>query len=147
VNNLTNDEFKEYTFEQEPMKSNQLPFPLIAGLLLILAGVLSIFLTSSLLMIDISTLEQFIDISQLQQINPLITIEDVQSLLSTCATIIIIISILPILGGIFCFKKKLWGICLACSIIGLITFWPSLIPGLLSLIALILIIISKKEFS
>ena len=71
---------------------------LIAGILLILAGILAIVNWTLVATSDIST---FTDISQLQEISPEISIETIEGFLSICASIGIIISIITILSGIF----------------------------------------------
>ena len=63
-----------------------------------------------------------------------------------CATIGVVLSIFPLLGGIMAVKKTHWGVALAGSSIGLFTIGPFFISTLLSLIALILIAVSKEEF-
>lgn len=63
-----------------------------------------------------------------------------------CATIQIVLSIFPLLGGVIAVKKTHWGIALAGSSVGLFTIGPFFISSLLSLIALILIAVSKEEF-
>ncbi|MEE8564982.1 MAG: hypothetical protein V3S79_01205, partial [Candidatus Thermoplasmatota archaeon] len=50
------------------------------------------------------------------------------------------------LGGIISIKRKMWGFTIVMSIIGLFTIGPFLLSSILSLIALILIALSKKEF-
>lgn len=116
--------------------------PLIAGILLIIAFIISIVIWAPVLVIDISMLENAIDISQMQEIDPSFTIQDLKSLISTCALIEIVLSIFPLLAGVLSIGKKLWGIALAGSIIGLFTIFGS-IPAL---IAMILLIFSRKEF-
>jgi len=120
--------------------------PLLAGIFLIVAGLLSILSWMSVFAIDISILEQTVDINQFQHIDPNITIEQVKSIMSTCALIGIVLSIFPLLGGILSFKKKLWGVSLACGIIGLLNFFPIIVPGILCLVSIILLLMSKKEF-
>lgn len=78
--------------------------------------------------------------------DPNITLESLRSFFMVCATIGIVLSIFPILGGVLSLKKKLWGVSLGCAIIGLFTFLPIIFPGILCLIALILIMLSKEEF-
>lgn len=119
---------------------------IIAAILLILAGVISIISWVSILSLDIATIEKFIDISQFQQFNPSITIEEIKGFLTTCSTVGIIIAIFPILGGILSLKKKSWTIAITGSLIGLLTFIPSIFGGVLSFIGLILLILSRKEF-
>lgn len=119
---------------------------IIAGILLILAGVISIISWVSILSLDIATIEKFIDISQFQQFNPSITIEEIKGFLTTCSIVGIIIAIFPILGGILALKKKSWAVAMTGSLIGLLTFIPSIFGGVLSFIGLILLILSRKEF-
>ncbi|KYK27709.1 hypothetical protein AYK20_08005 [Thermoplasmatales archaeon SG8-52-1] len=138
--------------EQEELKnpliqsSNNKSFPKIAGILLIIAGILALVYWIQFLLLDITILESYIDIDQLQQLDPTITIEQIVEILNTCAVIGCVLSIFPILGGILAIKKKLWGISLVGSIIGLFTLGIIFTSSILSLISLILLIISKKEF-
>jgi hypothetical protein len=126
--------------------SNNKSFPKIAGILLIIAGILALVYWIQFLLLDFTMLESYIDIDQLQQLDPTITIEQIVEILNTCAVIGCVLSIFPILGGILAIKKKLWGISLVGSIIGLFTLGIIFTSSILSLISLILLIISKKEF-
>lgn len=133
-----------YTYQQP---SNKSTMRIIAGILLIVAGVFSIIsFLSSYLILDISTVESMDYISQFQQIYPEITAEQVLGFVKTCTLVFLIISIFPILGGILSLKKKMWGIALACSIIGLFSIGILFTSSILSLIAMILLIISRGEF-
>jgi hypothetical protein len=116
--------------------------PLIAGVLLIIAGLMSILTWIAVFSIDYS----MIDISILETQNMTITTEQLQSIMSICATIGIILSIFPLLGGILSIQKKLWGGALAGSIIGLFTVGPIFLSSILSLISLILLIITRNQF-
>jgi len=139
-------------FEQNDAKSpvqsspNMISKSMIAGILLLIAGILSILFWVQFLSLDVTTIESVIDIQQLQAIDPTLTPEKFVGFLSTCAIVGCILSIFPILGGLLSLKKKLWGISLACSIIGLFTLGIFFTSSGLSLIALILLIISKQEF-
>lgn len=120
---------------------------IISGILLIIAGILSIIMFISISATISSNPEQFVNITQFIEIDPDITIEDVMSLMNICFLIAIVISIFPIFGGILCFRKKLWGVCLTCAIIGVFTVYPIIIPGILSFIAVVLLFMSRKEFN
>ena len=48
-------------------------FPIMAGILLILAGILALVLWTMPFTIDVSTIESMMDISQYQEIDPTIT--------------------------------------------------------------------------
>ena len=119
--------------------------PMIAGILLIIAGLLGIYTWATTAVFDISTMDPSI-IEQLEQSGVDITLEQIQEFLGICSIIGIILSIFPILGGILSLKRLNWGIVIVMSIIGLFTIGPVLISSILSLIALILVALSKKEF-
>ncbi|MCK4996088.1 MAG: hypothetical protein KAR55_04295 [Thermoplasmatales archaeon] len=127
--------------------SNKSSMPLIAGILLIVAGVFSLisFITSYLVL-DLTTIESMGFITQFQQIYPDMTPEQVLGFVKTCTIVFLIIAIFPILGGILALKKKMWGIALACSIIGLFSIGILFTSSVISLIAMILLIISRNEF-
>jgi hypothetical protein len=64
-----------------------------------------------------------------------------------CGAIAIIFGIIEILGGIMALQRKMWGLALVGSILGLFFFgWLGFEASLLSFIALILLVISRKEF-
>jgi len=113
--------------------------PIIAGILLLIAGILGMYtwISASFFNIDPTIIEQSgIDI----------TIEQIESILGVCTVIGFIVSIFPILGGILSLKRKSWGFCIVLSILGLFTIGPFLISSILAFIGLILIAISKNEF-
>jgi hypothetical protein len=120
-------------------KSNK---PLIAGILLLIAGLLGIYtwVTASFFELDPSIIES------LRQSGADFSIEQLESILSICSTIGLILSIFPILGGILSIKRKNWSLCIIMGIIGLFTIGPLLSSSFLSLIGLILIVLSKDEF-
>lgn len=142
----------EKQLEQDDIKyplqhpSNKSSMITIAGILLIIAGIFAIIFWIQFLTLDAANLESIIDISQFQQIDPSITNEQIIGFLNTCAIIGCIISFFPILGGILALKRKLWGIALAGSILGLFSLGMFFTSSVLSLIALILLLISKNEF-
>jgi len=138
-----NDENYESS-NQQP--SNKNSYPLIAGIMLIIAGILGIINWIQTFTLDVTTLGSLFDINQIQEIYPQITYEQILGFLQTCAIIGIIISVFPILGGLLAIKKKLYYIAVTGSIIGLFSIGIMLTSSVLSLIALILLIISKKEF-
>ena len=118
---------------------------MIAGILLLIAGLLGIYTWGSTAVFDISTIDSTV-IEQFQQSGVEITIEQIQDILGICAIIGIILSIFPLLGGILSIKRKMWGFTIIMSIIGLFTIGPFLLSSILSFIALILIALSKNEF-
>ncbi len=120
--------------------------PLIAGVLMLLAGALGILTGISLSTIDTSTINSIINLTQLQTIYPDVTAETIRQIYLVCGTIGIILSIFTILGGIVAVKRKLWGLALTGSILGLFTIGPMFISSILSVISLIILVLARKEF-
>ena len=146
-NGKLNDSISKIDPYDYPSKtSGKSHFPIIAGILLVIAGIISMLYFIFIMSLDIIALESFVDINQFKSIDPNITMEQVKGFFNLCSGIFIVISIFPILGGILSFRKKLWGIALACSIVGLLSIGPVFISSILCLIALIFVAISKQEF-
>jgi hypothetical protein len=114
--------------------------PMIAGLLLILAGMLGLFTWASALALDPSMIQAI-----LPPDSP-ITAEQLQSVLLLCGAIGCVCSFLTLAGGIVTLKRKAWGLAIIGSVLGLFTIGPIFIGSILSLIGLILVALSKKEF-
>jgi len=134
-------------FHQPLKKSSK---PLAAGILLIIAGSLSIIMWLSLAAIDVSIIETLIMpefesmVIEYDSIN--ISAESIKELFVICGTVGFFLSIFTILGGVMSIRRKMWGLALAGCILGLFTIGPILISSILSLIAIILVAISRKEF-
>lgn len=127
-----------YELDQEQKKpSNK---PLIAGILLIIAGLLGILTWSAALALESSMIE-----SVLPPDVP-ITVEQLQSFLTICGIIGCIVSVFTLTGGIVALKRKAWGLAIVGSILGLFTIGPALLGSILSLIGLIFLVMSRKDF-
>jgi len=152
---------EERTIENEPYPKNEyesldeqsnmnLPSrfgtskPLIAGILLIIAGVLGIVNGITIYYTDINAVFQSLDPSLFQGEN--ITASDIQNVLNICSIILVIISIVPILGGLLSIQRRSKMAVLSCSIIGIFTIGPVFLSSILALIATILIAMEKTEF-
>jgi len=70
----------------------------------------------------------------------------IKELFVICGTVGFFLSVFAILGGIMSVRRQLWGLVLAGGILGLFTIGPVFISSILSLIAIILVAISRKEF-
>jgi hypothetical protein len=114
----------------------------IAGILLIIAGVLGLITWASVFGFDTSTIYQTLIESGQNTISE----EDLQSVLQICSVVGIIVSLFPIIGGILSIKRKIWVGALACAIIGIFTVGPAFISSVLALIATVLIATAKTEF-
>ena len=132
-----------YDIPETPKQKSSLP--MVAGILLIIAGIFAIIFWTPFFSVDMTTIEDAVNISQFKQIDPDINAEEILGFFRTCATIGIILSIFPILGGILAIRRKLFGISIACSIIGLFSF-GMFISSIFSLIALIILIFVRKEY-
>lgn len=126
--------------------SNRFSIPSVAGFILIIAGIFAILNWVQIFLLDITTIESFIDINQIKEFYPSITYEQLLSFFHTCAIIGIVISIFPILGGLLAIQRKFYYIAIAGSILGLFSIGILFSSSVLSLIALILLIISRQKF-
>ena len=123
---------------QQPISPSSMP--LIAGILLIVAGLLGLFTWSMALALDSSMLQNVLPAD-----SP-ISIEQLQSILVTCGIIGSILSIFALIGGIVAVKRKAWGLAIVGGILGLFTIGPMFLGSIISLVGLILVVISKKDF-
>ena len=114
--------------------------PLIAGIFLIIAGLLGILTWSMALAVDSSMLQSVIPAD-----SP-ISLEQLQSILVTCGIIGCILSIFALVGGIVAVKRKAWGLAVVGGILGLFTIGPFFLASIIAVIGLILVIISRKDF-
>ena len=134
-------------FKQPSSKNSK---PLIAGILLLIAGGFSLIMWLSLAAIDVSFIETFI-MPELGSMAPeydsiVLSAESIKELFVVCGTVGFFLSVFAILGGIMSVRRQLWGLVLAGGILGLFTIGPVFISSILSLIAIILVAISRKEF-
>jgi len=139
---------KIYNPFQQP--SNKISKPLIAGILLMISGGLSILMWLLIAAIDVNFIETFI-MPELESVAPeyesiVLSAESIKELFVICGTVGFFLSVFSILGGIMSVRRQLWGLVLAGGILGLFTIGPIFISTVLSLIAIILVIISRKEF-
>ena len=152
----TGANFEDKIFEQNAIEDpfqqplNKSSKPLIAGILLIIAGSLSIIMWLLIAAIDVNFIETFI-MPELESVAPeyesiVLSAESIKELFVICGTVGFFLSVFSILGGIMSVRRQLWGLVLAGGILGLFTIGPIFISTVLSLIAIILVIISRKEF-
>ncbi|MCX6665178.1 MAG: hypothetical protein NT038_03835 [Euryarchaeota archaeon] len=121
--------------------------PLIAGVLLLLSGLLGILNGINYLTLDQSTIDSIMIYMQSMNLPMTITEETLRQIYTLCGTTFIILSIFTILGGVVSIKRKLWGLALTGSILGLFTIgYPPFSSTILAFIALIILILARKEF-
>ncbi len=105
--------------------------PMIAGILLVLAGIMAI---AAWAIIFTSPAAFFLAAF-------------LPGLVVICGAIAFILSILTLLGGVMALRRRMWGLALLGSILGLFTIGFFGLSSLLSLIALIVLAMSRSEFS
>lgn len=137
--NLDTEKVPEQMIPQQPVVQTMMPF--LAVLLLIIAGVLGVFTWAMALVADVSSL---IIPSTLPEG---ISVEQVEMVIQVCGIIGLAASIFAILSGLIALKRRFWWISFFGGVIGLCIIGPMFISSLLCLIGIILLVVSKKEFS
>ncbi len=130
----------DYTQDQPQQPTQPSSKPLIAGIFLIIAGLLGLFTWASAMALDVTMIQNV-----LPPESP-ITAEQLQSFLTTCGIIGAGLSIFTLAGGIVALKRKAWGLAVIGGILGLFTIGPFLLGSIISLIGLIIVATSRKDF-
>jgi len=142
---------QDVTFQQPSKKTSK---PTIAGILLIIAGIIAILFFIQIVMVDDSAIQSVYNStqSQLTQLNANMTQEQLKQGFVICGTVGCIMAVLSILGGVLALKRKIWGLALVVSIpqslLGIIVPGFSLLfmSGIMALVGLLLIAFSRREF-
>ncbi|UCE80946.1 MAG: zinc ribbon domain-containing protein [Methanobacteriota archaeon] len=122
-----------------PAEKKKTLIPVVGGILILIAGIMGLIMGGVLLAIDLEDLDQWgVDVAGVTDV-----IEDV---LTVCGAIIIILSIVTALGGVFGIMRKHWGIAVVGGVLGLFVIGPMALGTILALIGLILVAVSRKEF-
>jgi len=121
--------------------------PMIAGVLLIVAGILSFALMVQFISVDVSDIDDLKEKdATFKELNKNYSSEQIRNSYLLCGTIGCIIAVFSILGGMFAIKKKMWVIALTGGVFGVFMIFQIPIVGILSIIAVILLLMSRKEF-
>lgn len=131
-----------YQFPTQPAKE-KFSKPVIAGTLLLIASIIALIYVPIML----SAIPSIVEQSAKEQKLSSSEIDLAKQVGQVCVIAIIILAIFALVGGIMALRKKTWALALTGSILGLFTFGPIAICSILSLIALILIATSRKDFS
>jgi len=117
-----------------PMQQKTM-LPVAGGIMLIIAGIISISFWAFIAFLG-------------GAVGSLVPIGGgvLAGILLVCGIIGIVLSLITLLGGVMGFMRKMWGLALVGGILGLFTLGWYFLGSLLSLIGLILIAISRKEF-
>ncbi len=125
--------------------------PRLAGILLILASI-SAFVTGVFMTFISEFIPSFFSAFEstygesMQYTSSNVGPEFFQTMYLVCGVVIIILAVFPFLGGIMAMKRKMWTLALVGSILGLFSIGIFFISSILSFIALILLVTSRKEF-
>jgi hypothetical protein len=127
----------EYGIQQVP-KTNR---PLIAGICLILSGLIGI----GLAILTLTTIDSMV--AQLVPMFPQLPESEIRSIFYVIIGAWAFFGTMAILGGIMAIRRRHWAIAIIGGIFGLLTFGIVLLEGtLLGLIGLILVVMSRMEF-
>ncbi len=120
-------------------KSNK---PLIAGVLMIIVFILAVVAAGQIFFLDMDA----VNLEELEGREEF-SVELVETIMNVCGAIILILGVFLLIGGFLAIKRIHWGVALAASIAGVFTIGPLFIGSVLSLVALVLIFMSKDEFN
>ncbi len=115
--------------------------PMIAGILLLIAGISGLLTWSTFLAADATVFQNLLPPDSH------ITAQQVQSFLQTCSILGLVFSALVFVGGIMAIRRKSWGLAMAGSVLGLFTIGILFSASVFSLLGLALLFISRKEFT
>jgi len=116
-----------------PPAKPQTMMPMIAGILLILSAIIAIAFWAYVAFVA-AAFASFLPMGGLTTI------------IAICGGIFIILGIIELLGGVMALRRKMWALALVGSILGLFTVGFYGLSSILSLVGLIILAISRKEF-
>jgi len=108
--------------------------PVAGGALLLVAGLLGLIMWGWFMTIG----SMFIGVPGIPA--------DVGGIFAICGGIGILFSIFPLIGGIFAIQRKMWGLAVAGGILGIFSL-GFFLGSILSLVGLILVAVSRREFA
>lgn len=123
-----------------PMPPMQTSKPMVAGILLIIFGLINIGNAIYTMVTVESAMSELPGLAEDQ-------LQFVKDFVYICSIIGIILSVIAILGGYFATQRTKWGVAIVGAILALFTIGPVCLSSLTALIALILLFMSKDEFT
>jgi hypothetical protein len=119
---------------------------LVGGILILIAGIMGLALGGIFIAVadavssgEDSLAEWGIDVAGAGDL--------LADILVACGAIIIVVAIIVIIGGFFGIQRKHWGLAIVGGVLGLFLIGPYLLATIFSLVGLILVAVSKKDFS
>lgn len=123
-----------------PPPKTKTGMPTAAGILLILAGIQA--LVMGILVAFVGSALMGSDFSYYGDVSGY----GFEGLFLVCGVLLLVFGILAMVGGIFAVQRKSWGFALMGAIFGLFTIGFLFTGSILSLVALILLAVSREEF-
>ena len=122
-----------------PVEKKKTALPVIGGALILIAGILGLIAGGVMLAIDVDDLDQWgVDVAGVTDV--------VEDTLTACGAILVVLSLITALGGVFGIMRKHWGIAVVGGVLGLFVIGPFGLGSVLALVGLILVAVSRKEF-
>ncbi len=130
-------DYRVQTMGPPPIKKTNLP--VAAGILVLLAGLLAIGNGVFYLLFPSSSLGSI-------SLPPGVTQQDVENILQVCGSIEVIFGLVAIMGGVFAVQRKHFGLAIVGAVLGMLSLGFTF-GGIFGFIGLILVAVSRKEFS
>jgi len=119
---------------------------LVGGILILIAGIMGLVLGGIFIVVADAVSEGGDELSE-WGIDVAGAGDLLADILVACGVIVIILSLIVVLGGFFGIQRKHWGIVILGGVLGLFLIGPYMLATIFSLIGLILVAVSKKDFS
>ena len=115
---------------------------LVGGILILIAGIMGLAMGAIFLVAanNVDTLADWgVDVAGVGDM--------LSDILTACGIIIIVLALIVVLGGFFGVMRKHWGLVILGGVLGLFLIGPYMLASILSLIGLVLVAVSKKDFN
>jgi len=115
---------------------------LVGGILILIAGIMGLALGAIFVVASnsVDTLADWgVDVAGVGDL--------LSDILLVCGIIVIVLALIVVVGGFFGVMRKHWGLVILGGVLGLFLIGPYMLATIFSLIGLILVAVSKKDFS
>lgn len=115
---------------------------LVGGILILIAGIMGLAMGGIFLVAadNVDTLTDWgVDVAGVGDM--------LSDILTVCGIIVIVLALIVVVGGFFGVQRKHWGLAILGGVLGLFLLGPYMLATIFALIGLILVAVSKKDFS
>lgn len=133
----------DFRMVQGPPQKARTSKPVVGGVLIIIAGILALAMGVMYIVLEPSDLESW-GYSPVSEAD--MSLSEIADLLGTCGAIELVFGLIAIVGGVFAMMRRSFVLSIAGGIFGMIGI-GFLFGGLLGLVGLILVAMSRSEFS